>query len=133
MRVTVGAAPTTAPNRDAASPTTAPPTTAPRPAPPSSTSRPAPATSESAPADTSVAGQVLALVNAERAEAGCEPVALDDRLTKAAEGHSRDMAAHDFFSDDSRDGRGFSDRIEATGYPAPRSENIAAGQPTPAA
>jgi uncharacterized protein YkwD len=132
-RVTVSTAPATTPKRDAASPTTARPTTAPRPAPPSSTSRPAPATSEPAPAGTSVAGQVLTLVNAERAEAGCEPVTLDDRLTKAAAGHSRDMAADDFFSHDSQDGRSFGDRIEAAGYPAPRSENIAAGQPTPAA
>lgn len=130
VRVTVDTAPTTAPNRKAASPTTPRPTKAPRTAPPASTSR---ATSKSAPADTSVAGQVLTLVNAERAQAGCEPVALDDRLTKAAAGHSRDMVADDFFSHDSQDGRGFGDRIEAAGYPAPRSENIAAGQPTPSA
>jgi uncharacterized protein YkwD len=43
------------------------------------------------------------------------------------------MAADNFFAHDSRDGRGFADRIRATGYPAPRSENIAAGQRTPAA
>jgi uncharacterized protein YkwD len=129
VRITVDTTPTTAPKRRAASPTTPSATKAPRTAPPASTPRPAPA----APADTSVAGQVLTLVNAERAQAGCKPVALDDRLTKAAAGHSRDMVADDFFSHDSRDGRDFSDRIKATGYPAPRSENIAAGQPTPAA
>jgi uncharacterized protein YkwD len=133
------ATPTVAPST-APTTTSAPTRTAPRAAPPPSTSRPAPAPDpkpapEPAPvaADTSVAGQVLTLVNAERARAGCDPVALDDRLTRAAAAHSQDMAADNFFSHDSRDGRGFDDRIEATGYPAPRSENIAAGQPTAAA
>jgi uncharacterized protein YkwD len=126
---TVRVAADTAPKRRAASPTTPSATKAPRTAPPAPTSRPAPA----AQADTSVAGQVLTLVNAERARAGCKPVALDDRLTRAAAGHSKDMATDNFFSHDSRDGRDFSDRIKATGYPAPRSENIAAGQPTPSA
>jgi uncharacterized protein YkwD len=101
-------------------------------APPAPPSRPAPATPKAA-ASTSAAGQVLALVNAERARAGCKAVTLDDRLTKAAAGHSRDMATEDFFSHDSQDGAGFADRIRAAGYPAPRSENIAAGQATPAA
>jgi uncharacterized protein YkwD len=103
--------------------------------PPALPSGPAPAPAKPAPAaaDTSVAGQVLTLVNAERARAGCDPVTLDNRLTKAAAGHSRDMAADNFFAHDSQDGRGFADRIRAAGYPAPRSENIAAGQRTPAA
>jgi uncharacterized protein YkwD len=129
VRVTVGTAPTTTPKRRAASPTTPSATKAPSTAPPAPTSRPAPA----APADTSVAGQVLALVNTERARAGCEPVALDGRLAKAAAGHSQDMATDNFLSHDSEDGRDFADRIKATGYPAPRSENIAAGQRTPSA
>jgi uncharacterized protein YkwD len=122
-------APTITLDHGAAGPTTPRATKAPRIAPPSS--RPAPA--KSTPADASVAGQVLTLVNTERKRAGCKPVTLDDRLTKAAAGHSQDMAAHDFFSHDSQDGRSFADRIKAAGYPAPRSENIAAGQPTPSA
>jgi uncharacterized protein YkwD len=101
-----------------------PPARTPSPAPravkaPAAPARPAQTTPKGA-ADTSAAGQVLALVNAERARAGCKAVTLDDRLTKAAAGHSRD-------------GAGFADRIRAAGYPAPRSENIAAGQATPAA
>lgn len=125
---TTSTAPTTAPTTTRSAPRTTPP--------PASTTRPAPTTPEPEPppaADTSVAGQVLALVNAERTRAGCGPVALDDRLTRAAAGHSQDMAADNFFSHDSQDGRGFADRIRATGYPAPRSENIAAGQRSAAA
>jgi uncharacterized protein YkwD len=43
------------------------------------------------------------------------------------------MATNHYFSHTSRDGRTFVDRITAAGYPVPRSENIAAGQPTVAA
>jgi len=80
-----------------------------------------------------IAGQILTLVNAQRAKAGCKAVALDPRLTAAAAGHAQDMATNDYFSHTSRDGRTLVDRITATGYPIPRSENIAAGQPTVAA
>jgi hypothetical protein len=92
---------TIAPDRSAAGPTTPRATKAPRIAAPASTSRSTPATSKSTPAgaDASVAGQVLTLVNAERARAGCKPVVLDDRLTRAAAGHSQDMAADDTTSD----------------------------------
>ena len=78
----------------------------------------------------SVATQILARVNAERAKAGCKAVVLDARLTAAAAGHAQDMATNDYFSHTSRDGRSFVERITAQGYPVPRSENIAAGQPT---
>ena len=104
--------------RPTTTPTTARPTTSP--------------TTPTQPA-SGVAGQILTLVNARRAEAGCKPVALDPRLTAAAAGHAQDMATNDYFSHTSRDGRTFVDRIKAAGYPVPRSENIAAGQPTVAA
>ncbi len=84
-------------------------------------------------ADTSVAAQVLKLVNTERKKAGCKSVTLDARLTAAAAGHAMDMATANYFSHTSKDGRSFVDRIEAQGYSKPRSENIAAGQPTVAA
>jgi uncharacterized protein YkwD len=80
--------------------------------------------------DTSVAAQVLKLVNAERKKAGCKSVTLDARLTAAAAGHAKDMATADYFSHTSKDGRTFVDRIKAQGYSKPRSENIAAGQTT---
>ena len=52
-------------------------------------------------------------------------------LTQAAEGHSQDMVAHNFFAHDSFDGRTFAQRITAAGYNWSRAaENIAAGQLT---
>ena len=91
--------------------------------------RPRPTTTAPAPAG-SVATQILTRVNAERTKAGCKAVVLDPRLTAAAAGHAQDMATNNYFSHTSRDGRSFVDRIKAQGYPVPRSENIAAGQPT---
>ena len=56
------------------------------------------------------------------------PVAWNDRLTLAAEGHSQDMAAKDYFSHTSADGRTLADRINASGYVwSSVGENIAAG------
>jgi uncharacterized protein YkwD len=50
-------------------------------------------------------------------------------LTQAAEAHSQDMAANDFFAHNSLDGRTFDQRITASGYNWSRvAENIAAGQ-----
>jgi uncharacterized protein YkwD len=109
--------------------TTTPPRTTTRTTPPPTTTTPPPA---APPVDGSVAGQVLALVNDARGGAGCPAVRLDDRLSRAAALHSADMAANDYFDHTSRDGRSFVDRVRAQGYDAPRSENIAAGQRTPA-
>ena len=56
------------------------------------------------------------------------PVAWNDRLTLAAEGHSQDMAAKNYFSHTSADGRTLADRINASGYVwSSVGENIAAG------
>ena len=58
------------------------------------------------------------------------PVAWNDKLTLAAEGHSQDMAAKNYFSHTSADGRTLADRVNATGYAwASLGENIAAGYP----
>lgn len=77
----------------------------------------------------STASQVISLVNAARADAGCGPVAADGALTAAAQAHSADMAAGDYFSHTSKDGRTFADRIRAAGYSGGAlAENIAAGQ-----
>ncbi|MER7699656.1 sigma-70 family RNA polymerase sigma factor [Streptomyces sp. NPDC096095] len=101
------------------------PAPAPEPAPPASASTPA------APAGT--AGQVTELVNAERAEEGCDPVTVSDQLNTAAQRHSADMAANDYFSHTSQDGRNPGDRIAAAGYRwSTYGENIAKGQRTPA-
>jgi uncharacterized protein YkwD len=90
----------------------------------------APAVSLVADTGSSQAQQVLALVNAERADAGCPPVVLDRRLTAAATKYSQDMAQDDFFSHTSSDGSTFVTRVEREGYTTPRSENIAAGSTT---
>jgi uncharacterized protein YkwD len=55
-------------------------------------------------------------------------VAWNAQLTQAADGHSQDMAANNYFDHTSLDGRTFSQRIDATGYTwSAAGENIAAG------
>ncbi len=98
---------------------------------PPSSGEPAPAPSQPAPGVGSLVTQVLALVNVERVAAGCGALSNDSRLASAALAHSRDMAANDYFSHDSQDGRSFADRISAAGYSGGAiAENIAAGQST---
>nr|WP_282693953.1 CAP domain-containing protein [Streptomyces sp. CC208A] len=127
-----------APQRTTASPTTPPketaaPTTAPRPT--RTTAAPTGGT-DTGPGDGtgqgSAADQVIELVNAERAKAGCGPLTANATLTSAAQGHSDDMAARDFFDHTDPDGDGPGDRITAAGYPwSTYGENIAKGQTTP--
>lgn len=57
----------------------------------------------------------------------------DADLSVAAQLHAGDMAANNYFSHDSLDGRTFIDRIAATSFEgAPAGENLASGQQTPA-
>lgn len=91
--------------------------------------RPASASTTKRAADSSIAGQLLALVNEQRATAGCHALSLDGRLA-AAQGHSDDMSARNYFSHDTPSGVGFAQRIEAAGYPSPAAENIAKGSTT---
>ncbi|WP_030691367.1 sigma-70 family RNA polymerase sigma factor [Streptomyces globisporus] len=77
--------------------------------------------------------QVIDLVNAERAKAGCGPLTEHPLLTRAAQGHSDDMAARDFFDHTNPDGDGPGERITAAGYAwSSYGENIAKGQTTAA-
>ncbi|WP_345491616.1 sigma-70 family RNA polymerase sigma factor [Streptomyces roseoviridis] len=77
--------------------------------------------------------QVIDLVNTERARAGCGPLTENGLLTRAAQGHSDDMAARDFFDHTDPDGDGPGERVTATGYRwSTYGENIAKGQRTPA-
>jgi uncharacterized protein YkwD len=63
--------------------------------------------------------------------AAAAPLAWNDKLSAAADGHSKDMAAKNYFSHTSADGRTFVDRINAAGYAATSlGENIAAGYAT---
>ncbi|QYX78752.1 CAP domain-containing protein [Streptomyces akebiae] len=75
--------------------------------------------------------QVLSLVNAEREKAGCSPVTVDDKLTKAAQDHSQDMADHQNMSHTGSDGSSMSDRLARVGYRfSTAGENVAAGYGT---
>ncbi|MGY1988303.1 CAP domain-containing protein [Blastococcus sp. SYSU DS0669] len=77
-------------------------------------------------------GEVLALVNAERAKAGCGPVGGDAGLASVARAHSADMRDRGFFDHVNPDGVGPFDRADRAGVSA-RAENIARGQSGPAA
>lgn len=81
------------------------------------------------PADPHAAAirRVVELVNARRAEAGCPPLTLDPRLTRAAQRHSEDMSARGYFAHTTPEGVTFAERIRRAGYPAPAAENIARG------
>ncbi|MET8450856.1 sigma-70 family RNA polymerase sigma factor [Streptomyces sp. NPDC005209] len=84
-------------------------------------------------APSGTVAQVVALVNKERANAGCGPLTEDPQLDKAAQGLSDDMAARNFFDHTDPDGRDPGQRITAAGYRwSTYGENIAQGQQTPA-
>ncbi|GHB40302.1 hypothetical protein GCM10010377_34040 [Streptomyces viridiviolaceus] len=76
---------------------------------------------------------VVGLTNRERTRAGLRPLAADPRLTAAAQAHSADMVARDFYSHTDPDGGRPWDRAAAAGS-AQRTigENIACGQRSPA-
>lgn len=113
-------------------PTAAPDATV-EPAPPSASPPAAAPTVAAAPGPGVLSAEgaaVVELTNAERAAAGCEPLAVDERLTAAAQLHGEDMLAQDYFDHTSLDGRSPWDRAEAQGYENPGAENIAKGQAT---
>jgi uncharacterized protein YkwD len=88
-----------------------------------------------APVAADPVAEVLAGINAARAQAGCGPLKLNKALMSAAKTHATNMAEQDFFGHRGKDGRDFVYRIKQAGYPPYRwvAENIAAGQKTPAA
>ncbi|WUH78988.1 CAP domain-containing protein [Streptomyces sp. NBC_00435] len=72
---------------------------------------------------------VLALVNKERAAAGCGPVAMNAKLSTAARTYSDTMARSGVMSHTGPDGSSMTSRVEATGYKwSSLGENIARGQ-----
>ncbi|MBC9711628.1 CAP domain-containing protein [Streptomyces sp. TRM66268-LWL] len=72
--------------------------------------------------------QVLALVNQERAQAGCQPVEADPQLAELASDFSADMAARGFFDHTDPEGDTPWDRADAVGIANLGGENIARGQ-----
>ncbi|MEV6655336.1 CAP domain-containing protein [Streptomyces sp. NPDC051219] len=76
--------------------------------------------------------RVLQLVNSERSKAGCSPVTLNAKLSKAALDHSKDMSAHTNMSHTGSDGSNPGDRITRAGYSwRTYGENVAYGYTTP--
>jgi len=73
--------------------------------------------------------RVLALVNQERASAGCSPVTSNAELTQAADDYSDVMARSGVMSHTGPDGSTMTTRVEAAGYEwSTLGENIARGQ-----
>ncbi|MFG2980237.1 CAP domain-containing protein [Streptomyces sp. NPDC048258] len=86
----------------------------------------------SAPPASGAAAAVLSLVNQERAAAGCPALTLNAKLTKAAQDHSADMAAHSNMSHTGSDGSDPGARITRAGYTwSTYGENVAYGYSTP--
>ncbi|MFF3286101.1 CAP domain-containing protein [Streptomyces sp. NPDC003023] len=78
--------------------------------------------------------QVLALVNQERASAGCSPLKANANLTQAADDYSDVMARSGVMSHTGPDGSTMTSRVEAAGYRwSTLGENIARGQSDAAA
>lgn len=79
------------------------------------------------------ASEVVDLTNRERTRQGLPPLAVDPRLTTAAQAHSADMIARAFYAHTAPDGSRPWDRAAAAGATR-RSigENIACGQRSPA-
>lgn len=83
-----------------------------------------------APVDPST--RVVELTNQVRAEDGCgTPLVVNAQLTRAAQGHSQDMARRGYFSHTSPEGGTFVTRARAAGYASPVGENIAYRVTTP--
>ncbi|MGW0753374.1 CAP domain-containing protein [Streptomyces sp. NPDC002587] len=99
-----------------------------RPAPPVASKPPtAPTAGPSGPI-----AEVVALVNKERAKAGCSALTVNEKLTAAALNHSKDMAAHSNMSHTGSDGSNPGERITRAGYTwMTYGENVAYGYSTP--
>lgn len=116
--------PTKTPTEETGSRRSAEPTGRPSSAAPEPTAAP----SKTPDAQTSAEEQVLALVNQERAQAGCSPVTADRELAGLAQRFSDDMAARGFFDHTDPDGNTPWDRARAQGITDLGGENIARGQ-----
>jgi uncharacterized protein YkwD len=96
-----------------------------------------------APPGATRAAEVLALTNQARSKSRvcgsttyprANPLTANSRLQSAAQAHSKDMAKKNYFDHTNLRGQSPFDRMEAAGYNyRAAGENIAAGQPTPAA
>ncbi|MGW5846444.1 CAP domain-containing protein [Streptomyces sp. NPDC055254] len=106
-------------------PTKAPSKPAPAPVKPAPSTPPAPPAGDGHSAEEAA---VVALVNQERAQAGCGPVRANPPLAALAGAFSKDMAARGFFGHTDPDGNTPWDRAEKAGLSGLGGENIARGQ-----
>ncbi|GGU86201.1 hypothetical protein GCM10010260_19040 [Streptomyces filipinensis] len=96
-----------------------------------STPKATPSTPKATATASGVVARIVQLVNAERAKAGCQALTLNPALTKAAQAHSADMAAHQNMSHTGSDGSSPGDRITGAGYNwSAYGENVAYGYAT---
>lgn len=85
-------------------------------------------------AEQTVEQQVVALVNRNRAKAGCRPLRVSPALHKAAQAHTEDMASRHVLDHRGADGDDPGARITAAGFRwSAWAENIAQGQASPPA
>ncbi|AZM87353.1 CAP domain-containing protein [Streptomyces sp. W1SF4] len=105
----------------------------PRPEPVEASAAPAaPAAPQAAGALPEAQAKVLELVNQARAAAGCPALTVNEKLTKAAQDHSADMAAHRNMSHTGSDGSDAGQRITRAGYQwRTYGENVAYGYSSP--
>ncbi|MFD5427233.1 CAP domain-containing protein [Streptomyces sp. NPDC127084] len=76
--------------------------------------------------------QLVELVNAERATAGCEPLRVNARMQAVAQAHADDMAARDYYEHVDTEGRHADERLRAAGYPVGMwGENLHRGPEDP--
>jgi len=75
---------------------------------------------------------VVALVNQEREEAGCDPVTINSRITTAAQDHSQDQADMGKMTHTGSDGSTVGKRATRAGYDWRKiGENVASGTTSP--
>ncbi|WP_030550850.1 CAP domain-containing protein, partial [Streptomyces exfoliatus] len=110
------------------------------PTPRAAVAAPAPTTTPPAPRRTArptppptAEERLTKLVNRLRTQAGCAPLRIDPRLTEAARGYARDMAARGYYGHASPEGDFADARITAAGYDwSAWAENLDRGRSDPA-
>ncbi|MBN2119304.1 MAG: hypothetical protein JW730_22220 [Anaerolineales bacterium] len=80
---------------------------------------------------SSYANEITSLINNARLQNGLPALAVNVRLSAAAQGHSIDMACHGVISHTGSDGSSVHQRVAAAGYSASRSSEIIYGSGYP--
>ncbi len=85
-------------------------------------------------AEAAFEAEVVSLINEQRQQNGCPALTVNGSLTQAAQAHSQDMAAQDYFDHITPTGLSPADRVAQVGYTyITIGENIAIGEATPQA